>query len=400
MKILVINCGSSSIKYKVFTLASEDVLAKGIVERIGMMGSQLTHVLLTGRNVEKKTIIEKDINDHQAALGLIVGTLLDQEYGVLTSLGDIKAVGHRVVHGGEKFSEAVMVDDHVIKSLRACSDMAPLHNPPNLLGISATQEYFPWARQIAVFDTAFHQKMPQKAYLYGLPYRIYQEYGVRRYGFHGTSHQYVAERAAVLLGQALGDLKIITCHLGNGASIAAVKNGIAVDTSMGFTPLEGLVMGTRSGNVDPAIIPYLMEKEGLSVEEVNTLLNKESGVLGLSGLSSDFRDLIIAEKQGNTRAAMALDVFAYNVVKYIGAYFMIMGGTDALVFTAGVGENSPEMRNQICSYLKFIGVEIDQVKNSVNGKETIISNSRSSYKVLIIPANEELMIAREVKKLL
>ncbi|WP_241421037.1 acetate/propionate family kinase [Candidatus Contubernalis alkaliaceticus] len=398
MKVLILNSGSSSLKYQVFNMENEDVLAKGLVERIGSAGSKFSHKKILAEEIKELEIV-KDVNNHKEAISLLVDALQDKEFGMLTDLSEIKAVGHRIVHGGEDFSDSMVIDDKVLSVIEKCSELAPLHNPPNILGVEAAKEYFHDTVQVGVFDTAFHQRIPRKAYLYGLPYELYEKYGIRRYGFHGTSHKYVAERTAQILKTPLEELKIITLHLGNGASIAAVKNGMSVDTSMGLTPLEGLVMGTRTGSFDPAIVPFIMDKENLNLDEINNLLNKKSGVLGLSAVSSDFRDLEQAEEEGNQRAKMALEVFVYNIVKYIGSYYMVMGGIDALVFTAGIGENSNTIRERVCNYLNFAGIEIDKDKNDIRGVEAEISTDNSSFKVFVIPTNEELMIARETKRL-
>ncbi|KGG81135.1 acetate kinase [Caloranaerobacter azorensis H53214] len=395
MKILVINCGSSSLKYQLIDMTNEEVLAKGLAERIGIDGSRVKH-----RTIGKEeVIIEKPMPNHKVALEIVLNALTDSEHGAIKSMEEISAVGHRVVHGGEKFSGSVVIDDEVLKVLRECSDLAPLHNPPNIMGIEACQELMPNTPMVGVFDTAFHQTMPKSSYIYPLPYELYEKYGIRKYGFHGTSHKYVSNRAAEILGKDINDLNIITCHLGNGASLAAIKRGKSIDTSMGFTPLEGLVMGTRCGDIDPAIVTFLMEKENMSISEVNNLLNKKSGVLGISGVSSDFRDIEEAAAKGNERAQLALDKFTSRVKKYIGAYAAIMGGVDVIVFTAGLGENSPETREAICEGLEFMGIEIDKDKNKVRGKETIVSTENSKVKVLVVPTNEELMIARETKAL-
>jgi acetate kinase len=392
MKVLVINCGSSSLKYQMLDMTDESLIAKGLVERIGMGGSVLKHEK-TGD--AEKVVIETPMNDHKAAIAEVIAALTHEEYGVVASMNEIGAVGHRVVHAGEKFSTSVIVDDAVIAALEECIELAPLHNPPNLLGISACSELMPSTPQVAVFDTAFHQTMPAESYIYALPYKYYENYRIRRYGFHGTSHKYVAGRAAAMLGRPAEELKIITCHIGNGGSIAAVKYGKCVDTSMGFTPLEGLVMGTRSGDLDPAIVSYIAGKEGLDLDGVLNILNKESGVLGISGVSSDFRDLDEAVSNGNDRAKLALDVFAHRVRGYIGSYFAELNGVDAIVFTAGVGENSPSTRTQICENLEALGIEIDEEANNVRGKETIISTENSKVKLLLIPTNEELVIAQD-----
>ena len=391
MLVLVINCGSSSLKYQLFDMEDESVLAKGLVERIGLDGSALIH---TGKDNEKVKL-EKDLEDHKQAISMVLDALTSPEHGVINSFDDIDAIGHRVVHGGEEFSGSVKIDENIMEALRRNIDLAPLHNPPNIMGIEACTEILPNVTQAGVFDTAFHQTMPPHAYIYGLPYEFYEKYEVRRYGFHGTSHKYVAMRAAELIGRPLKDLKIITCHLGNGASIAAVQNGESVDTSMGFTPLEGLIMGTRSGDIDPAIPFHLMKKMNLSLVDINNLLNKDSGVLGISGVSSDFRDLEQAADAGNERAELALKTFYYRVTKYIGSYAAAMNGVDAIVFTAGLGENSATARECICASLGFMGVKIDTSKNDIRGKEAIISAEDASVQVMLIPTNEELMIARD-----
>lgn len=399
MKVLVLNCGSSSLKYQVFDMENEGALAKGLMDRIGLTGSSFSHKKIMN-TVEIKEMKEiKNIKNHKEAISLLVDVLRDKEFGVLTELSEIKAVGHRVVHGGEEFSDSVVIDDKVLNVIEQCCELAPLHNPPNILGIKAANEYFKDAAQVAVFDTAFHQDIPRKAFLYGLPYELYKKYKLRRYGFHGTSHKYVTIRAAEILNKPLQELKIITLHLGNGSSIAAVRDGKSVDTSMGFTPLEGLVMGTRSGTFDPAIVPFLMDKEKLNIDEIINLLNKKSGVLGISGISSDFRDLEQAEKDGRERAKLALDIFVYSVVKHIGSYYMVMGGLDVLVFTAGIGENSITVRERICDCLKFAGVKVDKERNKIRAEEAEINTDDSLCKVLVVPTNEELMIARETKRL-
>ncbi|MCD6267059.1 MAG: acetate kinase [Thermotoga sp. 4484_232] len=396
MKILVINSGSSSVKYQFIDMNGEKVLCKGIAERIGISGSRLIHKVRG-----EKHVIEKDLPDYEVALKLILDTLMDEKLGVIKDLSEIGAVGHRVVHGGEIFASSVLIDDEVIKVLEEYSYLAPLHNPPNLMGIKASMKLLPKVPNVAVFDTAFHQSMPRKAFLYAIPYEYYEKYRIRRYGFHGTSHRYVSKRAAEILGKSYKELKIITCHLGNGASIAAVKNGKSVDTSMGFTPLEGLVMGTRSGDIDPSIVVFLQEKEGLSPQDVYDILNKKSGVLGLSkGFSPDMRDIEEAAMNGDETARTALDVYEYRIAKYIGAYAAVMNGVDAIVFTAGVGENSPIIREEICeNYLGYLGVKIDKEKNDVMGEERIISTPDSKVAVLVIPTNEELVIARDTKEI-
>ena len=391
MKVLVINCGSSSLKYQVLDMTTEALLCKGLVERIGMDGAVITHEKIGMDKVVNETPME----DHKAAIALVLEAIQDSEHGVVESMDEIGAVGHRVVHAGEKYASSVLITDDVIKALEECIDLAPLHNPPNLLGIAACQELMPGTPMVGVFDTAFHQTMPPESYIYALPCEYYEKYGVRRYGFHGTSHKYVAQRTAEMLNVNLDDLKIITCHLGNGASVSAIKRGKCIATSMGFTPLEGLIMGTRSGDIDPAIVEFIADKEGITVQEVNTILNKKSGILGISGISSDMRDVLEAAEEGNERAMLALKAFAHRVRFYIGAYIAEMNGVDAIVFTAGVGENSIPMRDIICNDLGNLGIKLDVVKNKVRGKELIISRDDSPVKVLLIPTNEELMIARD-----
>ncbi|MDU2065612.1 MAG: acetate kinase [Sporomusaceae bacterium] len=393
MNVLVVNCGSSSIKYQLVNMNDESVIAKGLVERIGLDGAVLTHQP-AGHD---KVVIKTDIPTHTVGIKLVLNAFVNPEYGVLKSMDEINAVGHRVAHGGEKFTKSVLITPEVMKGIEECIDMAPLHNPPNIAGINACKEVMPNVPHIAVFDTAFHQTMPKHTFLYGLPYEAYEKYGLRRYGFHGTSHKFVSQRAATLLGKPLNELKIITCHLGNGSSIAAVKNGACMDTSMGFTPLDGLLMGTRSGSIDPAIISFLMKKANMTSAEVDAYLNKESGVLGISGVSSDFRDIEEAANENNSRAKLALDMFAYRVRKYIGAYAAAMGGVDVVVFTAGLGENSASMRASICEGLEFMGICVDAEKNNVRGKETKVSTDDSKVTVLLIPTNEELVIARDTK---
>ena len=391
MKVLVINCGSSSLKYQVLDMTTETLLAKGLVERIGIEGSILSHEKI-GMDKFKLTT---PMASHKEAIAHVLEALTDAEHGVVSSMDEIGAVGHRVVHAGEKYASSVMITEDVIKALEECVELAPLHNPPNLLGIAACQELMPNTPMVGVFDTAFHQTMPPESYIYAIPYEYYEKYKIRRYGFHGTSHKYVAERTADILGVNIEDLKIITCHLGNGASVTAIKRGKSIDTSMGFTPLEGLVMGTRSGDIDPAIVSYIRQKENLPAGESTNILNKKSGVLGISGVSSDFRDLEEAVAAGNERAALALKVFAHKVRFYIGAYIAEMNGVDAIVFTAGVGENDINIRDLICSELGNLGIKLDLVKNKVKGKETIISRDDSKVKILLVPTNEELMIARD-----
>ena len=395
MKILVLNCGSSSLKYQLVDMDTETPLAKGICERIGIEGSNLSQTASDG----KKFTIAAPMKDHSDAIRLVMDALTDPEHGVIKSTGEIGAVGHRVVHGGEAFATSVAVTGEVIKVIEDVSELAPLHNPPNLIGIKACQAIMPGVPQAAVFDTAFHQTLPDKAYLYAIPYELYEKYKIRRYGFHGTSHSYVSKRAAAFLGRDIRDLKIITCHLGNGGSVAAVMGGKSVDTSMGFTPLEGLVMGTRSGDIDPAIVAFMMDKEGLTVDEVVALINKKSGVLGLSGVSSDFRDIEAAVREGNARAKAAMDVFYYRAAKYIGAYTAAMNGVDAVVFTAGLGENTPSCRTNVCAYLGYLGLKVDEEKNKQRGCEFIFTTGDSKVAGLTIPTNEELVIARDTLEL-
>lgn len=395
MNILVINCGSSSLKYQLIDMSKEEVLVKGLVERIGIEGSRIKHEKTGQDEVE----IVEPMKDHKKALELVLAAVINPEYGAVKSMDEINAVGHRVVHGGEAFASSVVIDDKVMKALNDNIEIAPLHNPPNIMGIEACQELMPNTPMVGVFDTAFHQSMPPVNYIYPLPYEYYENYKIRRYGFHGTSHQYVSQRAAELLGKDINESNIITCHLGNGSSITAVKNGKSYDTSMGFTPLEGLAMGTRTGDLDPAIIPYIMEKAGLSPSEMNNVLNKNSGVLGISGVSSDFRDLEDAAAKNNERAQLALDIFESRVRKYVAAYFTELDSVDAIVFTAGVGENSISMRESIVDGLKTLGVKIDAERNNVRGKEALISADDSSIKVFVIPTNEELMIAKDTLKL-
>ncbi|MHC1722308.1 MAG: acetate/propionate family kinase [Aminipila sp.] len=391
MKVLVINCGSSSLKYQVLDMTNEVLLCKGLVERIGMEGSVITHEKV---GMDKFKLVVP-MNDHKDAIGHVLEAVQNEEHGVVKSMDEIGAVGHRVVHAGEKYAHSVLITEKVIKALEECVELAPLHNPPNLSGIAACQALMPNTPMVAVFDTAFHQTMPPESYIYAIPYEYYQKHGIRRYGFHGTSHKYVAERAADIMNCSLDDLKIITCHLGNGASVSAIKRGKCIDTSMGFTPLEGLVMGTRSGDIDPAIVTYIRQKENLEAGVANDILNKKSGVLGISGISSDFRDIEEAAADGNERAQLALKVFAHKVRFYIGAYIAEMNGVDAIVFTAGLGENGIEMRDVICHDLGNLGIKLDLVKNKVRGKETIISRDDSKVKVILVPTNEELMIARD-----
>ena len=396
MKILVINTGSSSLKYQLIDMTNESVLAKGLCDRIGIDNSYLKHTK-TGNDT---IVIDKDMPNHKAAIQEVIHALTDGEMGVIRNMSEIAAVGHRVVHGGEKFHDSVMIDEEVMNTLKECIELAPLHNPPNITGIEACKHIMPDVPMVGVFDTAFHQTMPKFAYLYALPYEMYEKYGVRKYGFHGTSHKYVAQRTAAMMNKPLEQLKLITCHLGNGASICAIANGKSVDTSMGFTPLAGLAMGTRSGTIDPAVISYLMEKEKMSFKDINDFLNKKSGVLGISGVSSDFRDIHAAADEGNERAKLAIDIFCYRVRKYIGEYAAVMNGVDAVVFTAGIGENNAIVRKQVLAHLSYMGVLVDWDKNNAaKGVEMDISTPDAKVKTFVIPTNEELAIARETMKL-
>ena len=395
MKIFVVNCGSSSIKYQLIDMKDESVIAKGLVERIGIEGSVLTHTP-AGKD---KVRLESAIPDHVDGIKKVLAALVVPNHGVIKSMDEIDAVGHRVVHGGEIFNESVVITDEVLKQIEDLSDMAPLHQPANVSGIRACQKLMPNTPQVAVFDTAFHQTMPPVAYMFGVKYEEYKDYGIRKYGFHGTSHKYVSGVAAQLLGKDIKDTKIITCHLGNGSSITAVDGGKSVDTSMGFTPLDGVLMGTRTGSIDPAVVPVLMQKKGLDAAGVDKYMNKECGVLGVSGVSSDFRDLEDAAAKGNERAQLALDMFCYQVKRYVGAYAAAMGGVDAIVFTAGVGENDIHTRQQVCAGLEFLGVKLDADRNNVRGKVTEISAADSKVKVFLIPTNEELAIAQDTLRL-
>ncbi len=395
MKVLVVNCGSSSLKYQILDMTDESLLAKGLVERIGIEGSVLKHE----KTGSEKVSIQKPMKDHKDAIGLVLEVLVDDTNGVIKEMSEISAVGHRVVHAGEKYSGSVLITEDVINALEECIDLAPLHNPPNIMGIKACQQLMPKTPMIGVFDTAFHQTMPAVSYLYSLPYEYYEKYKVRRYGFHGTSHRYVSQRAAQILGKKAEDLKLVSCHLGNGSSIAAIKNGKSIDTTMGFTPLEGLTMGTRSGDIDPAIIKFIMEKEGKDIADIDNILQKKSGVLGISGVSSDFRDIEEAANKGDERAKLALDIFAMKVKKYIGAYIAEMNGADAIIFTAGIGENGITMRESICKDLEFLGIKIDNNKNNIRGKDAEVSTDDSKIKVLVVPTNEELMIALDTTEI-
>jgi acetate kinase len=396
MKVLVINAGSSSLKYQLIDMDSMTVLAKGLCERIGIDGSNLQH-----KNLVKgqETKIEKPMKDHADAIQMVIDALIDAEHGVIASMDEIGAVGHRVVHGGEEFSDSVVIDDSVKKALERCTPLAPLHNPPNIIGIEACEKIMPNVPQVGVFDTAFHQTMPSKAYMYALPYELYEKHKIRKYGFHGTSHKFVTQEAAKVLEKNISELKIITCHLGNGSSVTAVDGGKSVDTSMGFTPLDGVVMGTRTGSMDPAVVTFLMDNEKLDTNGVTNLMNKQSGVFGISGVSSDFRDLTAASKDGNCRAQLALDMFSYSVTKLIGAYAAAMGGVDAVVFTAGVGENDAATRSAIVKNLGFMGIKIDESKNTTRGTVDITADG-ATVKTLVIPTNEELMIAIDTQRLI
>ena len=396
MKILVLNCGSSSIKYKLFDMTTKEVLAQGGIEKIGLVGSFLK---LTLPNGEKK-ILEKDIPEHTAGIEFILNTLVSLEYGAIKSLDEINAVGHRMVHGGERFSESVLLNKEVLDAFIACNDLAPLHNPANLKGVNAVSAILPNVPQVGVFDTAFHQTMPDYAYMYAIPYELYEKYGVRRYGFHGTSHRYVSQRVCEFLGVDPKGKKIITCHIGNGGSISAIKDGKCIDTSMGLTPLEGLVMGTRSGDIDAGAVTFIMEKEGLNATGISNLLNKKSGVLGVSGVSSDMRELEAAVAAGNPKAILAEKMYFYRIKKYIGAYAAALGGVDIILFTGGVGENQANCRSEVCEGLEFMGVKIDLEKNKVRGEEAIISADDSKVTVAVIPTDEELMIASDTLAIL
>lgn len=394
MKVLVINAGSSSLKYQLIDMENESVIAKGAIDRIGLEGSKLKHTA-HGETTE----IQKNMGNHEEAIQLVLSTLTAEKIGVIRSMDEIGAVGHRVVHGGDKFACSVKISDEVIAMMESLIDLAPLHNPANLQGIAACKAVMPNTPMVGVFDTAFHQTMPATSYIYGLPYEAYEKFKVRRYGFHGSSHRFVSQRCAEILGKKPEELKIISCHLGNGSSIAAVKGGKCMDTSMGLTPIEGLPMGTRCGNIDPAIIRFLMNKYGMDIDQMDAYLNKQSGMLGISGVSSDFRDLCAAAEEGNERAQLALDIFCYHVKKYIGAYAAAMGGVDAIVFTAGVGENTDTVRAASVEGLEFLGIKLDSEANKVRGKEAVISTPDSKVKVLVIPTNEELVIARDTAEL-
>ena len=396
MNILVINCGSSSLKFQLIDSETEKCIAKGLSERIGIEGSQITYTPDGGEKEQTVT----PMPDHTEAIRLVLEALTNEKTGVVKSLDEIGAVGHRIVHGGEKFAASTIITDEVMKAIEECNDLAPLHNPANLIGINACKKLMPTTPMVAVFDTAFHQTMPEEAYMYGLPYEYYEKYKIRRYGFHGTSHSYVSKKAAEVLGKKYEDLKIIVCHLGNGASVSAVKNGKCVDTSMGLTPLEGLIMGTRSGDIDPAIMEFIAHKEGKNIDEIMTVLNKKSGVYGLSNnLSSDFRDLEAGYNNGDAHCIRTMNTYCYRVAKYIGSYVAAMNGVDVICFTAGIGENAPLVRSLVCEHLGFLGVSIDEEANHKRGEEIAISTPDSKTTVMVIPTNEELAIARETVSL-
>lgn len=397
MKILVLNCGSSSIKYQLFEMENKKALAKGIVDKIGMNGAYVKNTRFDGNELK----LDGEIVDHQAGIEYLLGILISNNHGVIKNLEEIDAVGHRVVHGAEKFSSSVLITDEVVAKLEECIDLAPLHNPPNLKGIYSIRNLLPKVKQVGAFDTAFHQSMPSYTYLYALPYSLYEKYRIRRYGFHGTSHRYVSARACEMLGVKRSDVKIISCHLGNGSSIAAIKNGKSLDTSMGMTPVEGIIMGTRSGDVDPGVISYIMQKEEIGNKEINTLLNKHSGMIGITGISSDMRDIEEAAfNKKNERAKLALHMFHYRIKKYIGAYGASMNGVDILTFTGGIGENGIYSREEICKEMEFMGIEIDSKKNNARGKEIVVNKDSSKVKVVVVPTNEELVIAIDTMKVI
>ena len=397
MKILVLNCGSSSIKYKLFEMESKEVVAQGGIEKIGMKGSFLKFTLPDGQ----KVMLEGEILEHRAGIEYILGVMLSEKYGCIKSLDEIGAVGHRVVHGGERFNSSVLITDEVIEMLNDCIELAPLHNPPNLKGINAIRELMPDTPQVSVFDTAFHQTMPDYAYTYGIPYALYEKYSIRRYGFHGTSHRYVSKRACDFLGVPFEEQRIITAHIGNGGSVTAIKDGKSIDTSMGMTPVEGLIMGTRSGDLDPGVISYIMEKEHMGTKGITTLLNKFSGVLGISGISSDMREIQAGIENGNKRAILAMSTYNYRIKKYVGSYAAVLGGVDILVFTGGVGENQAVTRSDVCKNMAFMGIELDEELNaSVRAKEVVISKPSSKVTVVIIPTDEELTIAKDTVAIL
>jgi len=397
MKILVLNCGSSSVKYKLFDMESNTILGQGGVEKIGMRDSFLKHT----RADSRKVILEGEVLTHQNAIEYILGVLTSEKHGAIRSMHEIDAVGHRIVHGGEKFNKSMLLDDEVIHNIEECIEIAPLHNPPNLAGINAIRELLPNVKQVVVFDTAFHQTMPPHAYMYGIPYSLYTKYGIRRYGFHGTSHRYVLHRACELLHIDVNNSKLLTCHIGNGGSIAAIKNGQSIDTSMGFTPVEGLLMGTRSGDIDLGVVTFLMDKEMLGTDSASTLFNKHSGVLGISGVSSDMRDVQQAADEGNEHAQLALKMYQYRIKKYIGAYIAVLNGVDAIVFTGGVGENNDRIRQQVCENMEYVGIHIDfELNRTVHGEEKVISAPDSRIKVIVVPTDEEFMIAKDTMNII
>lgn len=396
MKIIVLNCGSSSIKYQLFDMTHQQAIAKGLIDKIGLHGSYIKHE----RDGEVVSL-EGEIIDHQAGIEYMLGILTSKKRGSLTSFDEIDAIGHRVVHGGEKFNNSVLITDEVIQKITEVIDLAPLHNPPNLRGILAMKELLPNVPQVSAFDTAFHQTMPDYAYMYAIPHSLYVKHGIRRYGFHGTSHRYVSKRAAEILGKDITELKLITCHLGNGASMTAVDKGISVDTSMGLTPVEGLIMGTRTGDLDLGVLTYIMSKEGINIQAASTLINKHSGMIGITGVSSDMREIEQAAKNGNERARLGLNMYHYRVKKYIGSYAAAMGGLDAVIFTGGIGENAPDTRREVCKNLNFLGIDFDEEKNDgLRGKEMIISSDSSKVKVIVVPTNEELVIAQDTERII
>lgn len=397
MKILVINCGSSSLKYQLIDMDTENSIAKGLVERIGILGSNLEQKVIGS---DEKYKVEVDLKDHKEAIALVLETLCDKRFGLIKDLDEINAIGHRVVHGGEKYSKSVIVDENVIKNIEDCIKLAPLHNPANLIGIKACKELMKDTPMVVVFDTAFHQTIPEKAFMYGLPYELYEKYSIRKYGFHGTSHFFVANECAKAMGKNIEDLKIITCHLGNGASVSAINGGKSIDTSMGFTPLQGLMMGTRCGDIDPAVVTFLINDLNMSAKEVDEIMNKKSGFLGVSGKSSDSRDIEDLQKQGDKRAELTLEMYCYRIKSYIGAYIAAMNGVDAIVFTAGIGENSSITRYNVCKDMENLGIIIDENKNNVRGKLAEISSDNSKVKVYLVPTNEELVIAKDTQALL
>jgi acetate kinase len=397
MKIIVLNCGSSSIKYQLFDMTKKEVLAKGLVDKVGLHGSYIKH----DKSGDESVKLEGEIIDHQAGIEYVMGLLTSKTRGNLKSFDEIDAVGHRIVHGGEKFQDSVLITSEVIDNVKECIDLAPLHNPPNLKGIYAIQEILPNVPQVAVFDTAFHQTMPKYAYMYAIPYSLYTKYGLRRYGFHGTSHRYVAQRACEILKKDMCDLRIITCHLGNGASMTAVNCGKSIDTSMGLTPVEGLIMGTRTGDLDLGVLTHIMQKEEIDLQTANTLINKHSGILGITGISSDMREIEAARDKNDERAILSLQMYNYRIRKYIGAYSAVMGGVDVVVFTGGVGENSPSTRQEVCKNFEYLGLNFDENKNKgLRAKEAIISHDSSKVTVMVVPTNEELMIAEDTERIL